>query len=199
MGFLVTPSLLDESDQRAQFDALAVKYWDRFYAFAYRHCGNTADAEDLLSESLLEAFQSFGAYQGYGFDRWMFRILTTNRIDQTRYAKRRPAVPLSEYTEPIAGGLNPQEQLVGPLFSEELQQALQKLPERFRVPLLLCELEGLDYACIASRLQVPIGTVRSRIHRARERLHQELRQFCHVKDCLICAKAARHRARGSRR
>jgi RNA polymerase sigma-70 factor (ECF subfamily) len=199
MGFLVPPLLLDEGNQRAEFDALAVQHWDRFYAFAYRHCGNTADAEDLLSESLLEAFQSFSAYQGHGFDRWMFRILTTNRIDQTRYAKRRPAVPLSEYIEPIAGGLNPQDLLLSPLLSEELQQALQKLPENFRAPLLLCELEGLDYACIASRLQVPIGTVRSRIHRARERLHQELRQFCHAKDCTVCAKVARHGVRDLRR
>ena len=193
MGFLASPLRLEESDQRAQFDALAAAHWDRFYAFAYRHCGNTADAEDLLSESLLEAFQSFSAYQGHGFDRWMFRILTTNRIDQTRYAKRRPAVPLSEYTEPIAEGLNPQDLLLRPLLSEELQLALQKIPESFRAPLLLCELEGLDYASIASRLQVPIGTVRSRIHRARERLHQELRQFCHTKDCSICAKVITHR------
>ncbi|WP_309711252.1 sigma-70 family RNA polymerase sigma factor [Armatimonas sp.] len=199
MGFLATPLLLEEGDSRAQFDALAVQHWDRFFAFAYRHCGNTADAEDLLSESLLEAFQSFGAYQGHGFDRWMYRILTTNRIDQTRHAKRRPAVPLSEYTEPIAGGLNPQDQLLSPLLSEELQQALQKLPENFRVPLLLCELEGLDYASIATRLQVPIGTVRSRIHRARERLHQELRQFCHTKECPVCAKVARRRVRDSNR
>ena len=192
MGFVATPCVEwgrgEERDRGKHFESLTVQHWDRFYAYAYRHCGNTADAEDLLAESLLEAFQAFDSYQGHGFDRWVFRILTTNRIDQTRRAKRRPVHALSEFEEPVSDSPSPQDWLLDPLLSEEFQLALQKLPESFRVPLLLCDLEGLGYAAIASRLQIPIGTVRSRIHRARERLHQELSHFCHVKDCSVCGK-----------
>ena len=191
MGVLATLWPQAEREQRARFDALAMKHWDRFSAYAYRHCANTADAEDLLAESLLEAFQAFETYQGYGFDRWVFRILATNRIDQVRRLKRRPARPLSEVAEPVAVGVNPADWLLDPLLSEELQQALQKLPETYRAPLLLCDLEGLDYTSIAAHLAIPIGTVRSRIHRARERLHRELNQYCHAKDCAVCGKAAR--------
>jgi RNA polymerase sigma-70 factor, ECF subfamily len=193
MGFVATlMSPGEESDRRGHFEALIAQHWDRFYAFAYRHCGNAADAEDLLAESLLEAYQAFDSYRGHGFDRWVFRILTTNRIDQTRRAKRRSTQALSDFVEPIDRAPNPLEGLLNPLLSEELQQALHKLPERFRAPLLLCDMEGLDYAGISQRLQIPPGTVRSRIHRARERLHRELSQFCHVKDCPICRKTTKH-------
>lgn len=195
MGFLATSCLEGqrggEEDRGKHFESLTIQHWDRFYAYAYRHCGNAADADDLLAESLLEAFQAFDSYQGQGFDRWVFRILTTNRIDQARRARRRPVQALSEFLEPVADGLNPQDWLLNSLLSDELLQALQSLPELFRTPLLLCDHEGLDYAAIACRLQIPIGTVRSRIHRARERLHGELNQFCHVKDCAICEKVAR--------
>jgi RNA polymerase sigma-70 factor, ECF subfamily len=183
-----------EGARQHRFDKLAAQHRDRFWAYAYRLCGNPTDADDLLAETMLEAYQSFDAYQGHGFDRWVFRILTTNRIDQTRRARRRPAQPLSEYPEPISGAPNPLDRLLNPLLSEELQLALQKLPESFRTPLLLCDVEGLDYAAIATRLEIPLGTVRSRIHRARERLHRELGQFCHTKDCPVCGKEATHKA-----
>jgi RNA polymerase sigma-70 factor, ECF subfamily len=200
MGFVAAlGSHGEQADRGKRFETLTMQHWDRFYAYAYRHCGNVADAEDLLAESLLEAFQSFDSYQGHGFDRWVFRILTTNRIDQTRRARRRSTRPLTDLAEPVWEGLTPLEWLLDPLLSEELQQALQKLPEPFRTPMLLCDLEGLDYATISSQLQIPLGTVRSRIHRARERLHWELRQFCHVKDCPVCEKAARRRVPDSRR
>lgn len=183
-----------EKERQCEFDRLATQYRERFLAYACRLCGNLSDAEDLLAETMLEAYQSFDAYQGHGFDRWIFRILTTNRIDQTRRARRRPAAMLSEHHDPIAPDPSPLERLLNPLLSDEVQQALQNLPDAFRVPLLLCDLEGQDYAAIAARLSVPIGTVRSRIHRGRERLHQELAQFCRAKDCPICGKATRHRA-----
>ena len=194
MGFVTTglPANNDGSRER-HFETLTMQHWDRFYAYAYRHCGNAADAEDLLAESLLEAFQAFDAYQGHGFDRWVFRILTTNRIDQARRAKRRPVQATSEFVEYVTCDSNPVEEFLDPLLSEELQLALAKLPETFRTPLLLCDLEGLSYTTIAERQQVPIGTIRSRIHRARERLHLELSQFCHAKDCSICGKAAPRR------
>jgi RNA polymerase sigma-70 factor, ECF subfamily len=198
MGVSATPwsqlESLAERERQGRFDRLASQYRERFFAYAFRLCGNQTDAEDLLAETMLEAYQSFDTYQGHGFDRWVFRILTTNRIDQTRRARRRPAQPLSEYPEPVSVAPNPLDWLLNPLLSEELQLALQKLPESFRTPLLLCDVEGLDYAAIASRLQVPIGTVRSRIHRGRERLHRELGQFCRAKDCSVCGKEARHRA-----
>lgn len=203
MGVAATPwARVEQEVERARqhrFDRLAAQHRERFWAYAYRLCGNPADADDLLAETMLEAYQSFDAYQGHGFDRWVFRILTTNRIDQARRASRRPAQPLAEYPEPISGAPTPLDRLVNPLLSEELQLALQKLPDSFRTPLLLCDVEGLDYATIATRLQIPLGTVRSRIHRARERLHRELGQFCHAKNCSVCGKEARYRVQHSSR
>jgi RNA polymerase sigma-70 factor, ECF subfamily len=166
------------------FEQLIALHWDRFYRYAYRLCDNADDAEDLLSESLTEAFQAFSSFRGDGFDRWIFRILTTNRIDQARRKKRRPV----ESLEAFSGSEDHHQELSTPtnqdparlttdgVFSDALQTALTALPEVFRAPLLLCDVEELDYTEIAEILGVPIGTVRSRIHRARERMRHLLTQ-----------------------
>ncbi len=174
-------------DKLRAFEAMAAREWDRLYRYAYRLCGNGDDAEDLLAESLLEAFQAFDSYQGKGFDKWLFRILTTNRIDMTRRAKHRRAQSLDSgwtgedgavQARDIADDLSdPQRRVLDPLLSEPMEQALAALPEDFRAVLLLCDVEGMEYGEIAQTLSLPIGTVRSRIHRARTQMRGHLERL----------------------
>lgn len=174
-------------DRLCAFEAMAARDWDRFYRYAYRLCGNADDAEDLLAESLLEAFQAFDKYRGQGFDKWLFRILTTNRIDMTRRAKLRRAdsldsgwndgkghLPTREIADEAA---DPQCCVLNPLLSEPMEQALAALPEEFRAALLLCDVEGMEYVEIARTLGLPLGTVRSRIHRARTQMRGHLERL----------------------
>lgn len=176
-----------ESDRLAAFEAMATQEWERFYRYAYRLCGNPDDAEDLLSESLLEAFRIFDRYRGEGFDRWMFRILTTNRIDMARRAKVRRAESLDagwndadgerHYRDIADADANPETLLLQATYSEPLQKALDALPEDFRAAILLCDVERMEYQEIAETLRVPIGTVRSRISRGRSLMRKVLTSF----------------------
>jgi RNA polymerase sigma-70 factor (ECF subfamily) len=171
-------------DKLSAFEAMVSRDWDRFWRYSYRLCGNPEDAEDLLSESLVEAFQSFARYRGVGFDMWLFRILTTNRIDMTRRAKIRRADSLdTAYAGDDGTGesrcipdeeADPARILLNPILSEDIQVALDLLPPEFRAALLLCDVEQMEYQEIAQMLQLPIGTVRSRIHRARAQMRSAL-------------------------
>ncbi len=172
-------------DKRRAFEAMVAHDWERFHRYAYRLCGGHADdAEDLLSETLIDAFRAFDTYRGEGFDRWFFRMITTNRIDMARRAKVRRADSLDSAYEndgelqarEIADDLatTPERRLLDPIYSEEVQRSLDALPEDFRACLLLCDVEGMDYQEIATTLSIPVGTVRSRIHRARHQMRKAL-------------------------
>jgi len=172
-------------DSRRAFEAMVAHDWERFYRYAYRLCGGNADdAEDLLSETLIDAFRAFDTYRGEGFDRWFFRMITTNRIDMARRAKVRRTESLdSTYdndgevqSREVADNpaATPERRLLDPIYSEEVQRSLDVLPEEFRACLLLCDVEGMDYQEIAVTLNIPVGTVRSRIHRARHQMRKAL-------------------------
>ena len=180
----------ETEDRLAAFEAMVARDWDRFWRYAYRLCANAEDAEDLLAESLLEAFEAFDRYRGDGFDKWLFRILTTNRIDMARRAKLRRTDSLDSGFAADAGAgesrcvadaaADPARIVLDPIFSEEMQAALDALPEDFRAVLLLCDVEQMEYADIASVLQLPMGTVRSRIHRARGQMRCFLEKARHA-------------------
>ena len=173
-----------DAEKRATFEALVQAHWSRFYHYAYRLCrGNADDAEDLLGETLLDAYRGFEQFRGDGFDRWFFRMLTTNRIDMTRRAKVRRALSLDGGWSDSQGERHPleipdarqaPERTLDDLYSEPMQKALDSLPESFRAPVLLCDVDGMDYEEIARALEIPLGTVRSRIHRARSRMRAML-------------------------
>ena len=179
-------ALRHAEDRVRAFEAMVARDWDRFWRYAYRLCaGNAADAEDLLADSVIEAYQSFDRYRGEGFDKWLFRILTTNRIDMTRRAKVRKAESLdTAFIDSESGeaqgrvvadaGADPARIVLDPLLSEDVQMALDALPEDFRAALLLCDVEQMEYQDIAQILHLPIGTVRSRIHRARTQMRKSL-------------------------
>ena len=152
------------------------KDWERFWRFAYRLMGNRDLAEDLLSETLIDAFSAFDRYRGSRFDSWFFKMLSTNCIDMVRKSKRRQAESLDTVFSETEGRdipdscQTPEEQLLSPLYSEPVQKALDSLSEEYRMALLLADVEGYDYAEVAQILCIPIGTVRSRISRGREKL-----------------------------
>jgi len=172
-----------ERDQ-AEFECLVAQYWDRFHRYALHLCGgNSDDAEDLLSETMLDAYRGFRAYTGSGFDRWFFRMLGTNRIDMARRARLRKAVSLDSgamFADGEPGWIDMPDPGPGPeasvdfLLSEPLQAALDSLPASHRIPVLMSDVEEREYDEISRLLDLPIGTVKSRIHRGRARLRSLL-------------------------
>ncbi|HEX9185635.1 MAG TPA: sigma-70 family RNA polymerase sigma factor [Vicinamibacteria bacterium] len=141
------------------------------FGAAYRMTGNAHDAEDLVQETFLRAHRAFDRFQpGTNARAWLHTILQRVRIDMFRRAKRRPeTVELSgdgPAVRPAQDGL-----ATG---REDLERALAGLPDAFRVAVVLRDVEELSYAEIAAALDVPIGTVMSRIHRGRALLRQAL-------------------------
>ena len=173
-----------DAARQATFATLVDGCWDALWRYAYHTTGNSDDAEDLLSETMLEGFRSFAQFRGdTPFVRWMYRVMTTTRIDMVRRATRRRAESLDAMrgrdgeqasAEIPDEAANPERIVLGPLLSESVQQALAALPEDFRAVVVLADMEEMDYADVARILQIPVGTVRSRLHRARALLRKQL-------------------------
>ena len=173
-----------DTDARQAFERMLARDWDRFDRFALHQCrGNRDDAEDLLSESMIDAFRAFASFNGQHFDRWFFRILTTNRLDMIRRQKVRHAESLDSGgnaddppgTRDIPDTAPSPARLLEQKDSQKIvHEALSTLSEEFRAAILLCDLEGMDYAEIAQTLHIPLGTVRSRLHRGRLQLRRVL-------------------------
>ncbi len=138
------------------------------------------DADDLLSETLLDGLRAFPTFRNGSFRRWMVRLMTTNRIDMARRAKVRQSDSLEtlfegDSTFDVADSSpSVERQAIGNLLSYELRNAIAALPNEFRTALLLSDVEGYGYEDIANTLDVPLGTVRSRIHRARHKVRTSL-------------------------
>jgi RNA polymerase sigma-70 factor, ECF subfamily len=181
-------SVAQESDLCAKYEALIEENWDALWRYAYRTGGNRDEAEDLLSETLLEGFRSYGQFRGdTTFLKWMYRVMTTTRIDMVRRANRRKTESLtvadtedSEATmtrDILDESTNPENVVVSPMLSEAVQNALAALPEDFRNVVILADMEQMDYADVSRVLKIPLGTVRSRLHRARHQLRDSLAAY----------------------
>lgn len=173
------------SREQASFETLIASDWDALWRYAYRTTGNRDEAEDLLSETLLEGFKSIAQFRGETpFVRWMYRIMTTTRIDMVRRAASRQADSLDAlcHANEADGGpfdipdenADLEKVVIGPMLSEQVQRALLDLPEEFRAVVILVDMEQLEYAEVSRLLQVPVGTVRSRLHRGRSLLRRAL-------------------------
>jgi RNA polymerase sigma-70 factor (ECF subfamily) len=171
----------------ADFEALLKPLLDAAYRTAYRLSGNAGDAEDLVQEAALLAWRGFGSFEGgTNFRAWFFRILTNGFYSRYRKTRREgQAVELEEVPElylwrqSSAAGLNdvlqdPATALLARLEGEEVNAAIAALPEEYRVVAALYFVDDLPYQEIADTLGVPIGTVRSRLHRARRQLQRAL-------------------------
>ncbi|MEM9034624.1 MAG: sigma-70 family RNA polymerase sigma factor [Actinomycetota bacterium] len=175
---------------QADFSEQAMPFADALYSSALRMTRNPADAEDLLQETFLRAYRGFGGFtEGTNLKAWLFRILTNTYINRYRAKQRRPdETDLDEgedfYLYRRLGGLEAAhasrsaEDEVLDLFSEaEVKAAVEELPEQYRITVLLADVEGFAYKEVAEILDIPIGTVMSRLHRGRRRLQERLYEF----------------------
>jgi RNA polymerase sigma factor (sigma-70 family) len=142
---------------------------------AYRLTGNDADAQDLVQEVLLRLHRGLATYRPGSLEGWLSRITTNVFLDEARRRRRRPTVPLPDDPERlVATGEEPDAVSSATTLPDHVQAALRRLPEEYRAAVVLCDVVGLTYDEIADRLDVPVGTVRSRIHRGRSALRAVL-------------------------
>jgi RNA polymerase sigma-70 factor, ECF subfamily len=145
------------------------------YTVAYRLTGNDADAQDLVQEVLLRVRRGLATYRPGSLEAWLSRITTNAFLDETRRRKRRPSEPLPDDPDRVlVGGEDPATVLARSTLPDDVQDALRALPDEYRAAVVLCDVVGLPYGEIADQLGVPVGTVRSRIHRGRAALRTAL-------------------------
>lgn len=145
------------------------------YTVAYRLTGRHDDAQDLVQEVLLRVQRGLATYQPGSMEGWLSRITTNAFLDDVRRRKRRPVEALPDDPERVlAGAPSADEALAAADLPDHLQDALRGLPEDYRAAVVLCDVLGYSYQDIADTLGVPVGTVRSRIHRGRSQLRTVL-------------------------
>jgi RNA polymerase sigma-70 factor (ECF subfamily) len=175
---------------QARFAELAMEHMGSLYSAALRMTRNPADAEDLVQETYLKAYRSFGTFQeGTNLKAWLYKILTNTFINSYRARKRRPEQTELDEVEDLylyrrlggleaaAAGRSAEEEVLDSFTDTEVKEALESLPESFRLAVLLADVEGFSYKEIADILDIPIGTVMSRLHRGRKALQKALFDF----------------------
>jgi RNA polymerase sigma-70 factor (ECF subfamily) len=173
-----------------RFAELAMPYMSSLYSAALRMTRNPADAEDLVQETYLRAYRAFDSFRdGTNLKAWLYRILTNTFINQYRAAKRRPERADLDDVEDLylyrrLGGLDaqiagrsPETEVLERMPDDAVKEALESLPEQFRIAVLLADVEGFAYKEIAEIVDVPIGTVMSRLHRGRKLLQKRLWEY----------------------
>jgi len=145
------------------------------YTVAYRLTGNHDDAQDLVQDVLLRVRRGLATYQPGSMEGWLSRITTNAFLDEVRRRRRRPTDALPDRPErvlPSEPGAD--DALAAETISSDIQRALLRLPDEFRAAVVMCDVAGLTYQEIADALSIPVGTVRSRIHRGRSLLREAL-------------------------
>ncbi|MDQ1519327.1 MAG: hypothetical protein QOI55_400 [Actinomycetota bacterium] len=143
------------------------------YNVAYRLAGNDADAQDLVQETLLRVRRGLETYQPGSMPAWLSRIVTNVFLDEVRRRRRRPTDSLADDADRLLPPSAAADE-VSEDFSDEVQHALSELPDDFRTAVVLCDVVGMTYDEIAASQGVPVGTVRSRIHRGRRMMRAAL-------------------------
>ncbi|MEZ5383668.1 MAG: sigma-70 family RNA polymerase sigma factor [Microthrixaceae bacterium] len=167
-----------------------MEYADSLYSAAMRMTRNSADAEDLLQETFLRGFRGYERFEaGTNLRAWLFRILTNTYINRYRAKQRRPdesdLADVEDFflyrrlggLEAAQRGRSAEDELMDLFTDTQVTDALEGLPDIFRVPVLLADVEGFSYKEIAEMLDIPIGTVMSRLHRGRKALQKSLHTF----------------------
>ena len=160
------------------YNTLVLHYQDMVYNLAYRIIGEPGAAADAAQEAFISAYKSIKRFRGGSFKSWLLRIVTNACYDELRYRKRRPQSSLDEITEENeSSALLESEKVVGPEEHSQktelvaaIENCLDDLPEDQRTATVLCDIEGYDYSEIAEIMSTSLGTVKSRISRARSKL-----------------------------
>jgi len=173
--------LFGKRDKRDSFERQAEKVFPSVLGTALRLTRSREDAEDLAQEAIVRAFDAYDRFDGANFKAWMLRIVTNLYINKYRQRQRGPQLgSLDEegVIEPMSAESQiPDRVLLDETVGAEIEEALAKVPEDFRLAVILSDLEGLSYQEIADITQVPIGTVRSRIARGRSILRKALEEY----------------------
>jgi RNA polymerase sigma factor (sigma-70 family) len=165
--------LLLMADGVPTWEEIARNHGRFLYNVAYRLAGNDVDAQDLVQEALLRVHKGLERYQPGSLEGWLARIVTNVFLDDMRRRKRRPTDAFPDDPDWVLPP-SPAADEVSLDFSEDVQRALNALPEEFRAAVVLSDVADLSYDEIADALTVPVGTVRSRIHRGRRLLRSAL-------------------------
>jgi RNA polymerase sigma-70 factor (ECF subfamily) len=184
---------------QAGFQAQAMEYMDALYAAALRMTRNPADAEDLVQETYLKAYRAFGGFEeGTNLRAWLYRILTNTYINVYRAKQRRPEIEDVEDIEELylykrfagADGTmsrSAEEEVLESITDDAMKNALESLPESFRIVVLLADVEGFSYREIVEIVDVPVGTVMSRLHRGRRALQKALLPYAEAKGLITAS------------
>lgn len=185
--FPILLAIIDDQKQLyAEFEKEAIPHMDALYNFALRMTGDSDEADDLVQETYLKAFRFFDKFErGTNCKAWLFRIMKNTFINSYRKSSKEPDKIDYEDVENFYENIKPsstdsahlEKEMYDNLLDDELSNALASLPEDFRTVIILCDIEGFSYDEIADFVDIPVGTVRSRLHRARKMLFAKLYNY----------------------
>lgn len=181
--------MLAVKQKRNEFERQALVHLDAMYGAAYRLTRNPRDAEDLVQDSLLRAFRFWDSFQqDSNCKAWLLRIVTNTFINEYQRRKRsREVLDAATAEQDTTDGVlvhadandkvSPEKAMLQSSVSDDVQRALESLPDDFRTAVILCDMQGLSYKEIAEIMECPVGTVMSRLFRGRKLLAAALREF----------------------
>ena len=181
-----------------QFTADAMQYAPQLFSTALRMTRNRSDAEDLVQETYIKGWRSFHTFQeGTNLRAWLFRIMTNTYINKYNAQKRKGTeVELDDIEELFLykrlGSIDQsqlsssaEDQMLELFSDDEVKNALEELPEDFRIPVLLSDVDGFSYKEISEMLEIPIGTVMSRLHRGRKAMQKMLYEYARERGLIV--------------
>jgi RNA polymerase sigma-70 factor (ECF subfamily) len=175
---------------REDFTHDAMQHAPQLFSTAMRMTRNRSDAEDLVQETFIKAWRSFATYQqGTNLRAWLFRIMTNTYINKYNAQQRKPTETELDDVEELflykrLGSVDQsqlsqsaEDQMFSLFTDDEVKKALEELPDQFRIPVLMSDVEGFSYKEIAEILEIPLGTVMSRLHRGRKSMQKMLYEY----------------------